>query len=61
MSATRAVIFDCYNTLVDIRTDERKAGVLRVLSLYMQYYGVLEMNPKVQAARKRVAGEGAMA
>jgi putative hydrolase of the HAD superfamily len=39
LPATRAVIFDCYNTLVDIRTDERKAGVLRDLSLYMQYYG----------------------
>lgn len=40
MSRIRAVIFDYYNTLIDIRTDEEKQDVFRFLSLYLQYYGV---------------------
>ena len=39
MSKIRAVIFDCYSTLVDIKTDELKEEVLYYLSLYLQYYG----------------------
>jgi len=39
MSEIRAVIFDCYSTLVDIRTDESKPEIFRYLSLYLQYYG----------------------
>ena len=39
MSKIRAVIFDCYGTLVDIHTDERKDEVFNYLALYLQYYG----------------------
>jgi putative hydrolase of the HAD superfamily len=39
MSKIRAVIFDCYGTLVDIRTDEGKDEVFYCLALYLQYYG----------------------
>jgi len=39
MSKIQAVIFDCYSTLIDIRTNERKEEVFRYLSLYLQYYG----------------------
>lgn len=39
MSKIRAVIFDCYSTLIDIKTDEEKGEVFQYLSLYMQYYG----------------------
>jgi putative hydrolase of the HAD superfamily len=39
MSKIRAVIFDCYSTLIDIRTNERKEEVSKYLSLYLQYYG----------------------
>ena len=40
MPRIRAVIFDYYNTLIDIKTDEDKSEVFRYLSLYLQYYGV---------------------
>jgi len=43
MPRIRAVLFDYYNTLIDIRTDEEKPEVFRFLSLYLQYYG-LNMN-----------------
>jgi putative hydrolase of the HAD superfamily len=43
MPRIRAVIFDYYNTLIDIRTDEEKPEVFHFLSLYLQYYG-LNMN-----------------
>jgi putative hydrolase of the HAD superfamily len=43
MPRIRAVIFDYYNTLIDIRTDEEKPEVFHLLSLYLQYYG-LNMN-----------------
>ncbi len=39
MSQIRAVIFDCYGTLVDIKTDENKTEIFNYLSLYLQYYG----------------------
>jgi putative hydrolase of the HAD superfamily len=39
MSGIRAVIFDCYSTLVDIKTDESNPQIYRYLSLYLQYYG----------------------
>lgn len=39
MSKIRAVIFDCYGTLVDIKTDEDKDEVFKYVSLYLQYYG----------------------
>jgi putative hydrolase of the HAD superfamily len=39
MSQIRAVIFDCYGTMVDIRTDENKTEIYNYVSLYLQYYG----------------------
>lgn len=33
------MIFDCYSTLIDIRTDEGKTAIYDYLSLYLQYYG----------------------
>lgn len=39
MPKIRAVIFDCYSTLIDIKTDEEKGEVFNYLSLYLQYYG----------------------
>ena len=40
MPKLRAIIFDCYSTLVDIRTNEQKKEIFDYLSLYLQYYGV---------------------
>jgi len=40
MPKIRAIIFDCYSTLIDIRTDEGKDDLFDYLSLYLQYYGV---------------------
>ena len=40
MSKIRAVIFDCYSTLIDIKTNEGKEEVFRYLALYLQYYGI---------------------
>ena len=39
MPKIRAVIFDCYSTLIDIKTNEEKGEVFHYLSLYLQYYG----------------------
>lgn len=39
MSEIRAVIFDCYSTLIDIKTDEQKDDIFNYLALYLQYYG----------------------
>jgi len=39
MSKIRAVIFDCYSTLIDIKTNEKKEEGFHYLSLYLQYYG----------------------
>jgi len=49
MPRIRAVIFDYYNTLIDIKTDEDKPEVFRFLSLYLQYYG-LHMNEQTLKA-----------
>jgi putative hydrolase of the HAD superfamily len=50
MPRIRAVIFDYYNTLIDIRTDEEKQEVFRFLSLYLQYYGVNMSEQTLRAA-----------
>ncbi len=50
MPRIRAVIFDYYNTLIDIKTDEDKPEVFRYLSLYLQYYGVHINEQNLQAA-----------
>jgi putative hydrolase of the HAD superfamily len=39
MSKIRAAIFDCYSTLIDIKTNEQKDDIFHYLSLYLQYYG----------------------
>jgi putative hydrolase of the HAD superfamily len=39
MSKIRAVVFDCYGTLVDILTDEGKRSIFDHLSLYLRYFG----------------------
>jgi putative hydrolase of the HAD superfamily len=39
MSRIRAVVFDCYGTLVDILTDEGKPEIFDRLAIYLQYYG----------------------
>jgi len=39
MPKIRAVIFDCYRTLVDIKTNEAKQELFVFLSRYLQYYG----------------------
>lgn len=39
MPRIRAVIFDCYGTLVDILTNEGKDVVYATLSSYLRYYG----------------------
>lgn len=39
MSEIRAVVFDHYGTLVDIRTNEGNPEIFRYLSLYLQYFG----------------------
>ncbi|MBE0481618.1 MAG: HAD family hydrolase [Dehalococcoidia bacterium] len=40
MPQVGAVIFDCYGTLIDVRTDESKPEIYRFLSAYLQYYGI---------------------
>jgi putative hydrolase of the HAD superfamily len=47
---TRAVIFDCYSTLIDIKTNEEKEEVSHYLSLYLQYYGANIDENKLKAA-----------
>jgi putative hydrolase of the HAD superfamily len=39
MSKIRAAIFDCYSTLIDIKTNEQKDDIFHYLALYLQYYG----------------------
>jgi putative hydrolase of the HAD superfamily len=39
MPRIRAVIFDCYSTLIDIKTNEEREEVYNYLSLYLQYHG----------------------
>jgi putative hydrolase of the HAD superfamily len=50
MSKIRAVIFDCYSTLIDIKTNEKKEEIFNYLSLYLQYYGA-----KIDAAKLKYA------
>lgn len=50
MPKTRAVIFDCYSTLIDIKTNEEKEEVFRYLSLYLQYYGANISGADLKAA-----------
>jgi len=40
MPKIRAVIFDCYSTLIDIWANEQKEEIFDHLSLYLGYYGV---------------------
>jgi putative hydrolase of the HAD superfamily len=46
----RAVIFDCYSTLIDIKTNEEKDEVYNYLSLYLQYYGTKLDAEKLKSA-----------
>ncbi len=39
MPKVKAIIFDCYSTLIDIKTNEQKKEIFQYLSLYLQYYG----------------------
>jgi putative hydrolase of the HAD superfamily len=39
MSKIRAAVFDCYSTLIDIKTNEQKDDIFNYLVLYLQYYG----------------------
>ena len=50
MSKVRAIIFDCYSTLIDIKTDEGKDELFHYLSIYLQYYGVKTDAEKLRAA-----------
>ncbi|MFB0520171.1 MAG: HAD family hydrolase [Desulfatiglandales bacterium] len=50
MPQIRAVVFDCYSTLIDIKTNEQKDEVFHYLSLYLQYYGA-----KIDAEKLRLA------
>jgi len=50
MPKIRAIIFDCYSTLIDIWTDENKEELFHHLSLYLQYYGINTDSGKLKAA-----------
>lgn len=50
MPKIRAVVFDCYSTLIDIKTDEQKEEIFHYLALYLQYYGA-----KIDAEKLRLA------
>jgi len=50
MPKIRAVVFDCYSTLIEIKTDEHKDEIFDYLSLYLQYYGA-----KLDAEKLRLA------
>jgi len=52
MPKIRAVIFDCYSTLIDIKTDEEKEEVFHYLSLYLQYYGAKMNAESLKSALK---------
>jgi putative hydrolase of the HAD superfamily len=57
MSAIRSVIFDCYSTLIDIRTDEGKKEIFNYLALYLRYYGAsisgVELKASLEKEKKR--------
>lgn len=38
----RAVLFDLYNTLIEIRTDEHEPELWAALSRYLRYHGIVE-------------------
>lgn len=50
MSGIRAILFDCYSTLIDIKTDEGKPEVFDHLSRYLQYYGATMDSQKLKRA-----------
>ena len=50
MSKIRAVVFDCYSTLIDIKTNEQKDEIFHYLSLYLQYYGAKMGTEKLKLA-----------
>jgi len=50
MPKIRAIVFDCYSTLIDIWTNERKEEIFHYLSLYLGYYGA-----RIDARGLRVA------
>jgi putative hydrolase of the HAD superfamily len=50
MSKIRAIIFDCYSTLIDIKTNEEKDEIFHHLSLYLQYYGAKLNARKLKSA-----------
>jgi len=52
MSKIRAVIFDCYSTLIDIKTNEEKGEVFHYLSLFLQYYGAKMNAESLKSALK---------
>ncbi|UCH51653.1 MAG: HAD family hydrolase [Chloroflexota bacterium] len=52
MPKIRAVIFDCYSTLIDIKTNEEKGEVFHNLSLYLQYYGAKMNAESLKSALK---------
>jgi len=49
MSRIRAVIFDCYSTLIDIKTNEQRGEIFNYLSLYLQYYGANINSEKLES------------
>lgn len=50
MSKIRAIVLDCYSTLIDIRTNEEKDEIFRHLALYLQYYGANITNENLKTA-----------
>ncbi|MDH5695211.1 MAG: HAD family hydrolase [Dehalococcoidia bacterium] len=57
MPKIRAVIFDCYSTLIDIKTNEEKEEVYNYLSLYLQYYGAKLDAGKLKSALNLEKGQ----
>lgn len=57
-SRVQGILFDCYDTLLDISVDERSPGPYRTLSSWLAYQGVRITPEDLQAAyRKRVRDE----
>ncbi|MFA5374861.1 MAG: HAD family hydrolase [Dehalococcoidia bacterium] len=58
MSKIRAVIFDCYSTLIDIKTNEHKEEIFYYLSMYLEYYGLSitpeELRASIEQEKKRI-------
>jgi putative hydrolase of the HAD superfamily len=50
MPEIRAVVFDCYSTLIDIKTNEQKDEIFNHLSLYLRYYGAKVDAEELKAA-----------